>query len=281
MNLQTALRIGEEMLKASSIDSFKLDTQILLLKATNLSKSDLYCRPNIQITPQNYEKFIFYLKERQKYKPVSKIIGYKEFYSLDFLTNINTLDPRADTETLIDVAKNLLFTEKKYSFLELGTGTGCIIITLLKIFTVSRGTSRDISHDALTIAKLNSKKHGVNSRLKLEQADMFDKLRGKYDLLISNPPYIKESDLTRLANEVKYFDPISALNGGVDGLIYYKIIAEKAKNYLNNGALIILEIGFDQAADVINIFQQEAYILIDKYQDLAGHYRCLAFRVAI
>lgn len=276
MNLQKAIQYGQKLLKEHAIEPYQLDAEILLLKATNLTKTELYCKPDLEINAKNYQVFLDLLAERLKFKPISKIIGSKEFYSLDFITTTDTLDPRADTETLIDACQKLLNPNKIYNFLELGTGTGCIIITLLKIFNVSRGTSRDISKEALIIAKENSLIHQVEGRLSLELANMFDGLQQKYDLIISNPPYIKTAELDILAPEVKYFDPNLALDGGADGLDYYRIISKNSKNHLTENGVVILEIGYQQATDIKEILHQENFTIIEEFKDLAGHIRCLA-----
>lgn len=277
MNLKEALQQGQKLLKEALIGSYLIDAELLLLETCKVNKTTLYCNPELELSKQQYHDFLALIKLRQKHKPVSKIIGYKEFYSLNFRTNQHTLDPRPDTETLIDACKTLLNPKKQYSFLEIGTGTGCIIITLLKIFNVSRGTSRDISQEALKIAALNSQDHHLEDRLILEENSMFDDLKLKYDLIISNPPYIKKAQLDLLAPEVKNFDPHLALYGGIDGLDYYKIIAMEAKTHLTLKGVILLEIGYDQANEVKELFKQEAYSLIEQYKDLAGHIRCLAF----
>jgi len=278
MNIQQSLVEAQEILKEAGIDSYKLDAETLLFELLNIDKAGYYKDPKRELSSTEQQDFHNLLKKRVKREPVAKIIGKKEFYSLEFLTSQATLDPRPDTETLIDTARKHLNNENKLDILELGTGTGCIIITLLKYFKVSRGTSVDISTEALNIAHQNAKKHQLLERLTLLESNMFEKVDSEYDLIISNPPYIDKAEILELEPEVKDYDPILALDGGTDGLDFYREIAQTSKIYLKENGLVILEIGCTQQKSVTEIFKKEGFFLEESKHDLAGLARCLVFK---
>jgi len=277
MNIQQTLLEAQDLLEQADIDSYKLDAELLLFHVLNIDKTEYFRNPERSLDNQEHSKFSEFIQQRITRKPVSKIIGLKEFYSLDFHTNNHTLDPRPDTELLIDTARKLLNINDKLSILELGTGTGCIIITLLKYFNVSRGTSVDISQEALNVAQENATLHNIENRLELQKGDMLKGLTNQYDLIISNPPYIEESEIGRLEPEVRTHDPMMALEGGGDGLDFYKIIANNARQHLTIKGIIILEIGYNQKQAVTSIFAEAGFKLRESLKDLGNNDRCLVF----
>ncbi len=248
----------------------------LICGVLNISKED-YLRCADDSLTQEQEKILFDAVERYlQNEPLSKIIGKREFWNLDFITTKDTLDPRPDTETLIDHVLELLPKDKTYTFLELGVGTGCIIISLLNEYTYAQGVGVDVSQEALSVAVQNKNLHNMK-RLNLIQSSWFDKVDGKYDLIVSNPPYIKSEDIPNLDENVKNYDPHLALDGGENGLIPYIEISKLSKDFLNPNGLVIVEIGFGQTQDVIHIFQLQGFTHLHTKKDLNGIGRVLSF----
>ena len=276
-HLNLILTEAQTKLKESGIRTYKLDTEILLLHALKLNKTDLITQGNnITITAQQLQIFDNLIAQRMQHKPIAKIIGYKEFYSLNFKVNNYVLDPRPDTEILIDTILKLISNKAAHiNILDIGTGSGNIAITLATILKNAKITAIDISLQALETAIINAKQHQVNQQITFLQSDIFSKITEKFDLIISNPPYIKTTDIAKLANDVKSYDPISALDGGVDGLEFYKNIAVHSKKYLKNNGYIIIETGYDQKTQIIDIFKD--YHLHKSVKDYGGNDRCLVF----
>lgn len=277
LNISTILKNAQEILKKSAIATYQLDAEILLLHVLKLNKIDLITQGNkINISVQQLKQFNIFIKQRSEYKPIAKIIGSKEFYSLDFKVSQDVLDPRSDTEILIFAIEKLI-TDKTYKFkmLDIGTGSGVIAISLAKLFPQAQITAIDISKPALDIAKYNANKHQLETRINFLQSDIYQNINEKFDLIISNPPYIASNIIADLPKDVKLYDPITALDGGLDGLDFYRNIALNSKKFLNNNGKIILEIGYDQKAAVLDIFQDYKLILAQK--DYGNNDRCLIF----
>jgi release factor glutamine methyltransferase len=212
---------------------------------------------------------------RENREPVSRILGEREFYGRRFVVTPDVLDPRPDTETLIDAALKLLRPGAR--ILDLGTGTGAIIITLLAQRPDCTGTATDISAAALAVARANAERIGVAGRLQLAQGNWFGAVAGTFDLIVSNPPYIPDRDIASLAPDVRRFDPGLALAGGADGLDPYRSIALGASGHLAANGMLIVEIGAGQADSVETIFSSAHFRPLARYADLGGHDRCLAF----
>ena len=216
-------------------------------------------------------------------KPLSKIIGKKEFYSRDFFVNTKTLDPRPETELIIDFIKN--FEENRLTplkILDLGTGTGCIIISLFlelnKKINVT-GDGVDISDDALEIAKKNARYHNLGDKINFFKSNWFSNVKNKFDIIVSNPPYIKKSEINFLPKEVKKFDPLISLCGGYDGLNPYRRIADKAKKYLKKDGFICVEVGNKQSSKVKKIFEVKKFTTVDVLEDLFNIERVIIFKI--
>ncbi len=207
--------------------------------------------------------------------PLSRLMGSREFWGLDFKLSPATLDPRPDTETLIDaILKTFLNGKAPLRILDLGTGTGCIIISLLSEYPEAQGVAVDINPKTLKVAQENAENNGVSDRLTLLQGDWFSPLspRDAFDIIVSNPPYISESDYKTLDKNVLDFDPLQALVGGKDGLECYRKIAKGFKNHLSPGGALVLELGYDQEEDVHQMFDSNE---IKTFKDLSGIVRCL------
>ena len=233
------------------------------------------------LSPKQQTQLDILIIELESGKPLSKIIGEREFWSLPFHVNQHVLDPRPDSETLVSqILQRFPDKNVALNILDLGTGSGCLIITLLHEYQNATGSAADISPHALDIARKNAARHGVNSRLKFVHSSWFDKVEGKFDLIISNPPYIPSKDIADLDIAVKDHDPLLALDGGEDGLAPYRMILSQAKHYLNPQGIIVFEIGYNQGPDLVNLSTQHGF-QASVYKDLAGHDRCIACYVII
>ena len=271
---------GARRLKNSKITSAMLDSRILLSYAASCSSEELVLKRKEPLPSYVITKFFRLIERRRHHEPVAHIVQKKEFYEIDFEVNKNVLIPRPDSETLIDLAQ-FYFKSKlknKISILDLGTGSGCLVLTLLNIFSNSKGVGVDISNKALQVAKKNAKKLNLNKRISFIEANWSDlKFNNKFDLVISNPPYIKSNDISSLQKNVKNYEPLTALNGGEDGLDCYRKIFSILKNFLNPSGICIFEIGdkqFNSISKIANNYNFETHKL---QKDLSGKIRAMSF----
>jgi release factor glutamine methyltransferase len=218
------------------------------------------------------------IARREAREPVSRILGEREFHGRPFRVTPDTLDPRPDTETLVQMALALM--PKTARFLELGAGTGAVAVTLLAERPECFGVATDISAAALAVARGNAERHGVADRLRLLEGSWFEPVSGVFDIIVSNPPYIPAGDIAGLSPDVRSFDPRLALDGGADGLDAYRAIAAGAADRLVPGGHVAVEIGAGQAAEVAAIFLLAGFLPAGQHLDLGGHVRCLAFQRA-
>lgn len=220
-----------------------------------------------EISNEDFCRYKILIEERANSKPTQYIINKCEFMAHDFYVDENVLIPRPDTEILVEACMKYLKPNKK--ILEIGTGSGCITISLAKRFDCDF-TAVDISEKAIEIAKLNADKNNVSDKIKFIKSDILSEINGKFDIIISNPPYIKKSEIDSLEKNVRDYEPHLALDGGNDGLDFYRKISENAKNYLHPSSLIFFEIGHDQALDLHNIFNENKIKLIEDLKDYNG-----------
>lgn len=270
--------INEMFRFLSSQLNSSLEARIILSEALGLKQEDLLIKQNSMITNNQFLLIQEMLLRRLKSEPIAYITGYKEFYSLKFNVNQHTLIPRPDSECLVDfVIKN--FKESNPKILDLGTGSGCLVITILKNIPNASALAIDVCFDALSIAKKNAVENMVDNRLNLACSDWnkFDFLNEKFDLIISNPPYIPTKDIKNLENNVKSYEPIKALDGGDDGLACYREIFLLASRLINTGGSLIVEIGINQHDDVKKIASDHHFISQETIYDLAGIKRAICF----
>ncbi len=281
MKIIDAISQARKILDSQNIISSNLDSNILLAHSLSFSREQIVFNPNLDLDSNQQQRFFDLIKLRADRKPVSQIIGKREFFGEDFFVTSDVLDPRPDSESLIEMTlKTLSNHNEKLNILELGSGSGCLIITLLKHYEIANGLALDISRSALEICQKNSIFHGVEKRLQLLESNLFEALniKEKFDLIISNPPYIPSLEIDSLEMEVKNHEPKIALDGGIDGLDFYRRIAEKSKNFLKENGLIILEIGRGQEDEIIEIFSKNNFIFIESKPDLSGVIRVLSFK---
>ncbi len=252
-----------------------LDARLLMQFAADMRHEEIVAEPDLILAPDLAQRFWSFVARRCASEPVSRIVGSREFYGREFKVTPAVLDPRADTETLIAAA--LPLARGKCRILDLGTGSGAIIVTLLAERPEASGVASDASEAALGVARVNAEAQGVSARLRLLRADWFDGIEGRFDLIVSNPPYIASAEIAGLAIDVRGFDPLAALDGGVDGLGAYRRIAAGAPGYLMPKGHVLVEIGAGQEGDVRRLFEAEGLVSGGQAFDLGGHVRCLAF----
>jgi release factor glutamine methyltransferase len=279
---ETIAALLQEARKAlfdADIELSALDARLLLQAASGVTHEELIAEPNMVLPADKIAKFKNFIARRLNHEPVTRILGEREFYGRPFQVSPAVLDPRADTETIIELALQLIGSEPR-RIIDLGTGSGAIAVTLLAERHNWSGIAVDLSAEAIEIARANASQLGVAQRLVFHNAAWFDGITGKFDLIVSNPPYILHLEVFELSLEVQNFDPHMALDGGGDGLEAYRAIAASAADHLSSRGLVILEIGAGQSADVTQIFVAQGFELTDQKTDLGGHVRALAFTFA-
>ena len=272
MAIGVAWRQVRDRFRASGIDTPELDARLLAQKAFGLDAMALVRRER-EIVPDDQLKALDQFAQRRLVgEPVSRIAGEKEFWGLSFALNDATLVPRPETEQLVEEAIAFLETRRSATVLDLGTGSGAIIVSILDAFPKAKGFATDIAEDALAAAKQNAERHGVAGRLQLRQGAWWQAVPHTelFDLIVSNPPYIATPAISELPAEVRVFDPKAALDGGWDGLEAYRAIAAQAARRLNPGGLVLLEIGYNQGETVSRMFSRAGFGRVEVQKDLGG-----------
>ena len=272
MKVQELLIASQAKLRECGISDPVRDARLLLADCLELRTQNLNLLNDSNISEIKISKFWRMVKERCKRKPVSKILGYRSFWGRDFEINENVLDPRGDTETLIELILDCKFE----NMLELGTGSGAIAITVLAERPEVTCVATDISEYALKTASTNSKRHGVESRLKLLHSNWFEKISGSFDVIVSNPPYISSKEYAQLSAEVVKYDPKISLTLGGDGLEAYREILSQALEKLSKNGHIFLEIGYTQANAVGHLFREAGFQQIKVHKDLGSRDRVIS-----
>lgn len=270
MTFEGALSYGREQLKAAGILDYELDAWYLLEYVCKIKKSDYYLCSSEEMEDEKFQEYELLLRKRGERVPLQYITGVQEFMGLEFKVNSHVLIPRQDTETLVEEALKVLEPEMKV--LDLCTGSGCIMISLLKhakqkIF----GTASDISKQALLIAKENAKQNQVE--MELVRSDLFQNITGRFDMILSNPPYIPTNLIETLMPEVKNFEPLEALDGSEDGLSFYRRIVDAGRKFLKSNGYLYFEIGCDQGGRVAFLMEEYGFRNVKVIKDLAGNDR--------
>jgi release factor glutamine methyltransferase len=263
-------------LAEAGVDTPLLDARLLLQAVTGWSREEMILDPSRPIGDGQTRQFDALIARRVMREPVARILGEREFYGRSFRVTPDTLDPRPDTETLVGAALHLM--PPRARLLDLGTGTGAVIITLLAERPDATGLGTDISAAALAVATANAERHALADRLQLVQGSWFSPVRGRFDTILSNPPYIPSADIAGLSPDVRRFDPLAALDGGADGLEAYRRIADAAKAHLAPEGHVLVEIGLGQGPDVSAVFVAAGFAAAGERSDLGGRLRCLMFR---
>lgn len=281
MTLASLLRDARAVLAEAGIEDPALDARLIVEHFSGTSRTDAIASPDRIIGPQEAASVAQALKRRIDGEPVHRILGFREFYGLRLALSVETLEPRPDTETLVDAllpfVRETAVREGTCRILDLGTGTGAIALALLAQVETALATGADISVDALATAARNAETHGLGARFTAIESDWLENISGRFHVIAANPPYICTQELMALQREVRNFDPARALDGGADGLDPYRIIARDAKEHLESSGRVAVEIGHSQRYDVTALFLEAGYSSVDARRDLSGNDRVLVF----
>lgn len=262
---------GKEILKQAGTSGFDIDAWYLLEYVTGMGRAEYFLKKNNTVPEETVTEYLELIKIRASHMPLQYITGSQEFMGLEFKVSGDVLVPRQDTETLVEYV--LPFVKGK-KVLDMCTGSGCIAVSLAKLGNAALCVAADYSEKALAVARQNAKLNNVN--IQFIQSDMFKNITGSYDIIVSNPPYIETAVIDTLMPEVKEYEPRAALDGGRDGLSFYRIIGNKAKGYLYPGGLLAVETGALQGSQVMAIFKESGYKDVCMQKDLSGNDRVVA-----
>ena len=275
MNIHSAITKGAEVLKAKLIQNPYLDSEVIMSKVIKKPREYFLLNSKKNLNKKELSFFKTLIKKRSHGKPIAYLTNKKCFWNSEFFVTEDTLIPRPDTEIIIENVLKLTKNKKKLNLLDIGVGSGCIILSILKERKDFHGTGLDISKNTLNICKINAKNLQVHHRIKLFKSDV-DKFKlGKYDLIVSNPPYIKSYKIKYLEKNIAEFEPKLALDGGLDGLSEIRKVIKKASDLVKKNGKFILEIGFDQKNKVINLLKKKGFYINSAQKDLANNDRCI------
>ena len=275
MNIDTAIKNAYLDLKKKNIKSALLDCEILMSKVLKQDRSKIILNLNRQLNNKDYKLFRELIISRLKNKPIAYLIGKKSFWKYEFEINDKVLIPRPDTELIIEQVLKIYKNKHNINFLEIGVGSGCIILTILKEKKFFSGKGVDLSKDSIKICEKNANKLNVSDRLKLFKSDIDNFNLGKYDLIVSNPPYIKKFDLKNLDKDVLNYEPKLALDGGLDGLSEIRKVIKTSSELIKLNGKLILEIAHDQKKMVKKMLNDYGFYINKVAKDLANNNRCI------
>ena len=274
MEILELINHGSRQLKDKRIYSHKLDSEILLSKVLNKTREELLINLDQKIAPQEISDFNKLVDRRSSKEPIAYILKEKEFWSKSFLVNNNTLIPRPETELMVEKIVKI-FKTKDIFVLDIGTGTGCILLSILSELKNSKGIGLDISSKAIQIANANSSKHKLTQRTKFYKRSLNEIYHNKFDLIVSNPPYIMKKDIKNLNEDIKKFEPKLALDGGNDGLDVIKKVIYKSRSILKIKGMLALEIGNEQFKKVSKILKSNRFKARYLVKDYRENIRCI------
>ena len=275
MNIQSAVKEATIVLKNNYIKTAELDTEILLAEVLGSSREYIILNNHKNLDKIKLDHFKKLVKERANRKPIAYLLNKKDFWDSEFYVNKNTLIPRPDTEIVIEEILRLTKYKTKLNILDIGVGSGCILLSILRERKDFYGTGIDISKKSLEISKINARNLNLEQRIKFYKSDIDNFSKGKYDLIVSNPPYIKSCDLKYLEKDVINFEPKLALDGGLDGLSVIRKVINKSSELIKRNGKFILEIGFNQKNKVIKLLNKKGFYINSTLKDLAKNDRCI------
>ena len=275
MNYEQVLTNATETLESVSIVSSKLDCEVLLSTVLKINRENMLINLNKEINHQDFINFNKLINRRKKNEPVAYIVGYKEFWNKKFIVNSDVLIPRPDTEILVEEVIKSIQINSSLNILDIGTGTGCVLLSVLNERKKCYGIGLDISKKAINIAKHNAKIQQMKNRIKFINSSIDKFYVGKYDLIISNPPYIKSGDIKNLDKDVGFYEPGIALNGGYDGYSKFREIIYKSSVLIKKKGKLFLEIGYNQKNEVIRILNCNKFYINKVVKDLGKKNRCI------
>lgn len=269
MTYKQAEQRGEQLLQAAGVMDARTDAWFLLEMVAKIDRSFYFTHINEEVETEVLAEYERVLEKRAEHVPLQYITGEQEFMGMTFKVNSNVLIPRQDTETLVE--ETLKVIEPQMEVLDLCTGSGCILLSILKNAPTVHGTGSDVSKQALLVAKENAKLHNLEADW--VRGNLFDNVSGQFDVIVSNPPYIAQAEIPTLMPEVAQFEPMQALDGGVDGLDFYRSITEEAPQYLKENGYLFFEIGWDQGQEVQRLMREAGFSDVAVIKDLAGNDR--------
>ena len=275
MNIEIAIKNAYRELQKKKIDSALLDSELLLSKVIRKDRKFILLNPDKKLNQSDQESFKNLIIKRSKRKPLAYLTGIKSFWNNDFKINEKVLIPRPDSEIIIEQVLDIFKNKNNLNFLEVGIGSGCIALSILREKKAFLATGVDLSQDCIKICKYNADKLGVANRIKLLKSDVDNLIFRKYDFIISNPPYIKKFDLNKLKKEVKNYEPRLALDGGIDGLSVIRKVIKKSSELIKKQGKIFLEIGYGQKEPVKKMLKENNFYINKITKDLAKNDRCV------
>ena len=275
MDYQKIINQGCKILKDNNIKSYMLDSELLLSSTLRLDRSKLLVNLDKKIKSKEKKIYFNFINRRKKKEPIAYISGFKEFWKNNFKVNKNVLIPRPDTEILVEQALKCLQINEKKNILDIGTGSGCIIISILKERKKCAGVGVDLSKNAIKLAKYNAKIQHIKNRIKFFNSDIDNFYNGKYDLILSNPPYIELHKINCLEEDIKKYEPKVALNGGVDGFSKIRLVINKSSTLLKRKGKLILEVGLNQIGVTLKLLNNNGFYSNKIVKDLANNNRCI------
>ena len=274
MNYLEALNYGNSLLKNNN-SNYSLDTELLLASALNLTREQLILSLKKKIKKKICRKYMEFIVRRKNNEPIAYILNKKEFWKYKFFVNRHVLIPRPETEILVEEMLNFLSLNSSKSILDVGTGSGCIIISLIKERPKCRGTAVDISKKAINVAKINAKMHHLRNKINFINIDIDKFNQNKYDFIVSNPPYIKKFDLKRLNKDIRFYEPKAALDAGINGLREINKLIIKSKILLKNKGKLIFEIGSRQKEEAKFLLKKNGFYINKVCYDINSHPRVI------
>ena len=275
MNIRQAILNAHKVLSKNQIKSAGIDCEILLSKVLQKDRKYVILNSDKELNEKNISDFKDLIIKRSLSEPVAYLTGMKDFWKYSFFVSDQTLIPRPDTEILIENVLKITKRKSKLNILDIGTGSGCILLSILKDRSDFYGTGIDISKDCIDVSRINATNLKLSNRSKFFKSDIDNLFKGKYDLIISNPPYIKKLDLKYLDKDVIDFEPKNALDGGLEGISIIKKIIMKSSDLLKNSGKLILEIAFDQKYKVKKLLKNEGFYINNIIKDYAKNDRCI------
>ena len=275
MDIKSLISQGSILLKNNNIPTFQIDSEILMTKVIQKDKKYIILNANKILDKKKINNYKKLIKSRSSGKPIAYLTGKKSFWKYEFKISEKVLIPRPDTETIIEQVLKITKEKFKLKVLDIGVGSGCILLSILKEKSDFYGVGVDLSQKCIDISKINAQKLGINNRVKFYKSDIDNFKMGKYDLIISNPPYIKTFNLKYLERDVIDFEPINALNGGLDGLSEIKKVINNSTKLIKKNGKLVLEIAFDQKNLVIKLLRNKGFYINKIVKDYANNYRCV------
>ena len=275
MQILTIIKNGASILKSFKMKTPNLDSELILAKTLNTTREDLLINFDKKITTEQFNLYRYYLSQRAKNKPIAYILGEKYFWKSNFFVNKEVLIPRPDTEIIIEECQKKFHKNSSIRILDIGTGSGCILLSLLKEFKLSSGIGIDVSNNAIKVAKINAKLQQLENRVNFIKSNIDNYQSSNYDLIVSNPPYIKKLRINSLSEEVKDFEPKIALDGGISGKQLIEKVVKKSSKLLKLRGCLILEIDDDQIYFTKKKLKQNGFYLFRIVKNLSGKFRCI------